>query len=354
MISKYHDITRDIRQGIMTGKWKPRQQLPTREELITEYGTSRATMQKTINTLLREGFLYTNNKTGTFVADRPPNLYSVAIVFPVNESNVNFTDALWDGIIRQHNYLEEHLGYRLIFSRLYSYDIEHEDFQRIINDAEELRIAGIIFADKPPEAAIHALRKLQVPRVLLYGEEVSGLNNVNVDYYEFYRQAVQHLHSCNCKRVGLIVNTEMPPRYIAPARLLADDLGILMPRKWEISISFRHSPEYWVRNIVKLWFTSSSKTERPDGLIVGNENLLEYVVDALKYENIKPEQDVKLVSHANFPINRPKPCQLQRIGFDVRNIIENCLLVLKESGYDNLPLPVKMVPPVIEQDSPFA
>jgi len=349
MAEKYLAIARDIRHNILTGKWKPCQQLPNREDLVLQYNTSKATMQKTINALLREGFIHTSNKSGTFVTETPPNLYSIAIVFPVNENEPSYTDSLWTGIMRQHHYLEEHFGRCFLFCRFYSSNIEHEEFQKVIKDAESLRLAGIIFSDEPSPVAVKALRHLNIPRVALTSEDVFSFSRVNVNFDMFFNLSMEYLRDCGRSRLAVIANPEMPPSHIAQCRQLANDSGVAMPPEWELSVNLRCHVEHWVRNMIRLLFKQPAG-QRPDGLIVANENLFEYVLNALQYENIEPGRDLDIAVHTNFPTNRPKPCQVKRIGFDVRDIIECCIESLEKSGPGNIPVPLKLVKAVMETD----
>ncbi len=349
MAVKYLEIARDIRSKILTGRWKPRQQLPTREELVTQYGTSKATMQKTINALLTEGLIHTSNKSGTFVTETPPNLYSIAVVFPVKEYEPEYIDSLWSGIMRQHHQLEEIFGRRLIFCRFYNSNVEHEEFQQVIKDAESLRLSGIVFCDKPSPIAAGALEHLNIPKVALTRDEIPSFNRIGFDFSMMFSMGVEYLHKCGRSRLAVITNPEMMPTRTLQCRQLAADYGISMPLEWELSISAWHNPEHWARNIVRLLFKSPQE-KRPDGVIVGNENLLEPVVNALRMEGIEPGIDVDIATHTNFPTTRTKPCKLKRIGFDVYDTMKCCIEALEASGPGNFPVPLRLVAPVAENN----
>lgn len=348
MAIKYLEIARDIRQKVLSGEWKPRQQLPTREELVRQYQTSKATMQKTINTLLAEGCLQTSNKSGTFVTDTPPNLYSIAIVFPVNEADPGYSDSLWTGLMRQHRYLEGAFGRRFIYCRFDDSNVEHEEFQQVIRDAESLRLAGIIFCDRPSPIAIKALRHLNIPRVALCRDEIPSFNLVHADFSLFFRSSLEHLAGCGRSRIAMIVNPEMSPVRTTECRQLASDMGLVMPPEWELGVGLRFHVGHWVRNLVRLLF-KVPPGQRPDGLIVGNENHFEHVMNALQLENLVPGRDLDLAVHANFPTVNPKHHGVKRIGFDVRDIIETCIATIDASGAENFPVPLKLVKPVVEK-----
>lgn len=350
METKYLDIAYDMRKNILTRHWKPNQRLPTREKLVKQYDTSKATMQKTINMLIDEGLLYSRNKKGTFISATPPNLYSIAVVFPINDfasGYETYTDSLWTSIMRQHQYLEEYFGKRFIFCRYYNSNSNSKEFQRIVQDATALRLSGIIFTNTPPQAAIQAMKPLHIPKVTMTTSEVPGFSRVHVDYSHFFSLAVKYLISQGCTRIALLTNPEISPERTTRCRQDAIEAGIKMPLEWELSVSPLHHAEYWVRNLVRLLFANSG-SKRPDGLIIANENLHDHVIDALKRENIIPGRDIKVAVHHNFPTNRPLLPGIKRIGFDVRDIIKMCINAIEESELGNFNPPVKLVEAVYE------
>ena len=306
-------------------------------------------MQKTINALLTEGFLQTSNKSGTFVTDTPPNLYSVAVVFPFSESESDFNDSLWAGLMQQQGYMEESFGRHFIFCRFDDTRIEVEEFQQVIKDAESLRLAGIIFCDKPSPVAVNALRHLHVSKVALCRDEVPGFNLVHVNYSRFFQLALDYLMGCGRSRIALITNPEISPIRTTECRQMAFDRGMSMPLEWELSVNMRFHVEHWARNLVRLLFKGGSG-ERPDGLIIGNENLYEHIMNALQLENLVAGRDLDIAVHTNFPTRRPKKYPVRRIGFDVCDIIELCLETIDASGADNFPVPLKLVTPVEEME----
>ena len=141
---------------------------------------------------------------------------------------------------------------------------------------------------------------------------------------------MEYLRDCDRSRLAVIANPEKPPSHIAQCRQLANDCGVTMLPEWELSVNLRFHAEHWVRNMIRLLFKQPAG-QRPVGLIIGNENLFEYVLNALQYENVEPGCDLVIAVHTNFPTNRPKPCQVKRIGFEVRDIIECCIESLEKA-----------------------
>ena len=78
---KYQDISDAMREKIRSGVWGPGQRLPIRSELVKQYNTTVATLQKAMDELAADGFIISAGKRGTFVANEPPNLSTFAVVF---------------------------------------------------------------------------------------------------------------------------------------------------------------------------------------------------------------------------------------------------------------------------------
>ena len=62
-------IVSKIRRDIFTGKYKPGQRLPTEQKLADEFGTSKGTLRRAIQTLNQEGWIETVQGRGNTVCD---------------------------------------------------------------------------------------------------------------------------------------------------------------------------------------------------------------------------------------------------------------------------------------------
>ncbi|MDL2229016.1 GntR family transcriptional regulator [Treponema sp. OttesenSCG-928-L16] len=59
-----------IQQKILTGEYKPGQQLPSERDLAQIYGLSRVTIRNAINNMVAEGVLTRRHRKGTYVANK--------------------------------------------------------------------------------------------------------------------------------------------------------------------------------------------------------------------------------------------------------------------------------------------
>ena len=66
-MAKYEEIAEDIRNGILSGKYNPNQQLPLEKEMCEHYGVSRITIKKAVDELVIQGLVIKRRGSGTFV-----------------------------------------------------------------------------------------------------------------------------------------------------------------------------------------------------------------------------------------------------------------------------------------------
>ena len=80
-------IAQHLRQQIVRGDLTPGMQLPKRVDLEQEYSVSPLTLQRALQQLIDDGFLYAKTGQGTFVAANPPHLSRYGLLFPYHPSD---------------------------------------------------------------------------------------------------------------------------------------------------------------------------------------------------------------------------------------------------------------------------
>lgn len=69
---KYRRIEIDLRASIADGTYPPGAQLPTKADLMAQYGVAVNTVERAIEELRRAGLVVTAQGSGMFVANAPP------------------------------------------------------------------------------------------------------------------------------------------------------------------------------------------------------------------------------------------------------------------------------------------
>lgn len=72
-LPKYRQLLQLLRQQILAGQFAPGARLPTEDELSQRYGLSRGTVRRAIEQLSAEGFVYSEQGSGTYVSATHPN-----------------------------------------------------------------------------------------------------------------------------------------------------------------------------------------------------------------------------------------------------------------------------------------
>src|ERR1700710_1606742 len=81
VVAKQSLISEHLRKEIIEGRIPPGGRLPTQVQLVDQFRVSGVTIQRALDRLIREGFICTRGRSGTFVTSRPPHLYSYGVVF---------------------------------------------------------------------------------------------------------------------------------------------------------------------------------------------------------------------------------------------------------------------------------
>ncbi|MFA0520275.1 GntR family transcriptional regulator, partial [Vibrio sp. 10N.222.55.E8] len=70
-VSKYVELAVRLKEQINAGKWQENTAIPTERQISETYDVSRSTVRKAIQMMTEEGYLRSEQGSGTFV--RPPN-----------------------------------------------------------------------------------------------------------------------------------------------------------------------------------------------------------------------------------------------------------------------------------------
>ena len=65
--------------------------------------------------------------------------------------------------------------------------------------------------------------------------------------------------------------------------------------------------------------------QRPDALIIRDDNLVEHTTAGLQAMGIRVPEDLDVVAHANFPWPTPSAMPVHRLGYNIRQLFETCI-----------------------------
>ncbi len=323
--------------------------MPTRRELCDALDCSSATLQQAMNLLTEEGFIVSMTRKGTVVSETSPHLTEIAIVFPAAPGDNRFWTALGNEAIKPRDD-----GFNLRCWYGINDHGTNPDRLQLEQDVLNGRLAGIFFASSPHLLMDSPL--LMHPGIsrVAFGAEVIATNFqqklsvVSLDGCSFSECAVARLLERGRGHLA-VVNTPNTDGY-EKWRAVAERHGCELPPWAYHEVDQQHA--LTARFLARLLFREAMP-DRPDGLIITDDNLVEQVTIGLAEAGIHVPQDLDIVAHCNFPWPPPSALPVTRLGFDARRILEGGLRLLRES-FAEAPPAQAMVKAVFEEELEIA
>jgi hypothetical protein len=320
---KQDGIVDDLRRSILARRLAPGARLPTRTELQERFAVSSVTVQRALDRLIADGFVVARGRQGTFVAERPPHASRYALVFPLSPGApgwVRFWTALGN----------EALAARRTDSWNISsfYDVDGRpdspDYRNLVGQIRDHRLAGLIFAAHPFNLGhTPLLDDPELPRIAIM--DAGGdqrLAALSLSAGSFLAKALDHFQARGRRRFALI---GVPGHTGAFQKELHAGLaarGLSTRPYWLHGVS--PAAAEGARQIAHL-LMAAAPGDRPDALLVSDDNLVEHVTAGLVAAGVAVPGDLEVVAHCNFPWAVPSVLPMRRLGFDAREVLRACV-----------------------------
>ena len=141
---------------------------------------------------------------------------------------------------------------------------------------------------------------------------------MSLDTESFLDRAAEYLAERGRTRVALITVPGITDDKVVYLTEAAARRGIELPPHW-VQVAHQTAPE-WAANLARLIFHGGPK-ERPDGLVVSDDNLVDHVCRGLAQAGVRVPEDVEVVAHCNFPPPAPSAMRVARLGYDLRSLL---------------------------------
>ncbi len=324
-------IVGDIKKRIISGNWPVGERLPNRAELIDRYNTSNVTIQKVMDTLLAEGFVETRGALGTFVSTSPPHLTRYGLVFPESRTHYFGPPSLfWQALseVARDFPVSESCRLESYFDALRG--VDGEDYKRLVDDIEHHRLAGLVFASPP-----HLLRNTPVldapglSRVLIAPlDDFGGLTTVYPDYADFVARALERFQAAGSRRLAVLGFLPAAPDIQARFERELADRGMTTRPQWQ------QYPSTFVPEAARraAHLLLSNPADRPDGLFIFDDNLVESATLGIADAGVAVPADLRVVAHANFPLPVKSTVPVERLGFDIGQLLHRCIDLLRRQN----------------------
>lgn len=331
----------------MKGALSPGARLPTRREMIRQFRTTPVTVQHAMDVLVQHGYIRSDGARGTFVASFPPHVSHYAMAFPSSE---------W------HPYHQFYVALHREAERLQSPDrritmfhsitghTDEPDYQRLLEHVRSHQVGGIIFTFAPfMLKGSPLLEEPGIPRVVIRSPlPGAAFPEVYPDLSAFLPKAMEYLAARGRTKVALLVMAGADgASCVAKYEELAAGHGLQLMPQWIQGIHPDTAP--WAKQVMLAVFRVQ-KAQRPDALIVADDNLVEAATEGLAASGVRVPQDVDVVAHTNFPWPTKSHVPVTRLGFDIRRLVAVCIERIDEQRQGKKPSMMNYLPPLFEDE----
>jgi hypothetical protein len=314
---KTERIVVQLREEIVAGRRAPGERLPTRDEMVTSYGVSKVTVQRALDRLADDGFVVADGRRGTFVAHGAPHLTRYALLFPNPPGRPH--NQLWAALTLEARALGGEARVTCIHG--FHGRAGFLEYDRLLADVHADRLAGLIFASAPFNLeGTPLLEAAGIPRTIIMSRPKFGAPVISHEPLGFLRKACQHLAARGRQRPAMIAANH-PPEWLDEVQAEFTAHGLEYTESWLQAVPLEGA--HWAANLVRLLFDRPAP-QRPDSLIVADDNLLEPASRALHHLGLRAPADVELVAECNFPWPTPSLLPVARIGYSITECLRLC------------------------------
>lgn len=311
----------DLRRRIIEGDLKPGSQLPKRVDLEQRFSVSPLTIQRAVDRLIEEGFVYAKTGQGTFVAENPPHLSRYGLVFPSHPSDRDRWSTFYAALSAEAQIIQCEAPQKLAIYQGLELAERQEDRWRLIEEVETHQLAGLIFVFSPQSFVdTPILSEPRMARVAIMQEPAFGVPAVAFDGR--WGRAIEYFKQRGRRRLALLTSSTMSQRITENLCASAAEAGMVVHPYWQHAVHPTASEA--ARNIVHL-MCLTSVSERPDALLITDDNLVPHATAGLLAAGMTIPNEMDVVAHANFPYPTTSVVPARRLGFDVRHVLQLCL-----------------------------
>ncbi|MCK0472018.1 GntR family transcriptional regulator [Halalkalibacter sp. APA_J-10(15)] len=299
-MTKYSKVKQAIKSRILDGTYVPNQKINSENELMKEFEVSRHTIRIAIGELVSEGWLYREQGSGTFCADRTKqdrthsnDTKTIAII------TTFISDYIFPSIIRgAESYLSER-GYQVsLFST--NNKIEHE--QRILENILSQPVDGIIVEPTKSSFAnpninyYFNLERMNIPYIMInaFYDELEPVCLLVDDEKGGYLQTEHLINQGHTNIVGLFKTDDNQGIKRMKGYVKAH-------RKHQVSINPQNIVTYYseeklekpTKELEKLL----SQNEKPTALVCYNDELALILLDLLRAKKLQVPKDMSIVGY---------------------------------------------------------
>ncbi|MBP1969299.1 GntR family transcriptional regulator of arabinose operon [Virgibacillus natechei] len=302
MTTKYNTVRQAIKSKIIEGTYTPHQKISSESELMKEFSVSRHTVRLAIGDLVTEGWLYKEQGSGTFCADRSKinnnqvvgNQKNIAII------TTYISDYIFPSIIRGAESRLSEEGYQV---SIFSTNNDQNNERRILEKILSQKFDGVIVEptksgySNPNINYYLNLERLSIPYIMInaYYDELEPISIVMDDEKGGFLQTDHLIKLGHENLIGFFKTDDTQGTKRMKGFLKAH-------RKNKIAINpsniiTYNTEEKNTKPMDELKKVLAVKNNAITGLVCYNDELAMKLLDILRTDNIQVPEDISIVGY---------------------------------------------------------
>ena len=342
-------VVTELRDRIVAGDLSPGDRLPSHRELMARHGLSLVTVQQALKSLAAEGFIYSGPRRGRFVAAHPPHKHRFAVALPGHPEaihTVQWTRRFAALLAAAGQYAPDGDRQWVVY---FDVDADPDDptgyrpgCHRLEADIAAHRLAGVLITPASDRLAGSSLAQQRTVPIAITGSadrHDQSLPVLTFDRPAFVQRAMRHLIDRGCQRIGWVARLNDPVERVMEQLQRADRVGAAEVRpEWVIPAHTFH-PD-WLQHSLNMLLNRPAH-QRPDGLVIGDDHLVEPAAAALNALNVPVPDELALVGHWNFPLACEAQVPVHLLGFDADEQLRLAAELLTADQVERREVPVR-------------
>lgn len=304
METKYSVVKQSIKSKILSGTYTANQKIKSESELMKQFGVSRHTVRLAIGDLVTEGWLYKEQGSGTFCADKTENEKKISSsTKDIAIITTYMSDYIFPSIIRG---AEEVLSQNQYNVTLFSTNNNHETERGVLEKILSQSFDGVII--EPTKSAISNpninyylnLESKKIPYIMInsYYDELEPLSVTMNDERGGFLQT-EHLINFGHKNIVGFFKTDDAQGSKRMKGYLKAHRSYNIAIKPHNIVTYKSDeketkPKEEFRKLL-----SSNDGERPTAIVCYNDELAIKLLDVVREMNLQVPEDLSIIGFDN-------------------------------------------------------
>jgi hypothetical protein len=303
---KAETIARTLKEQILSGRYAPGSRLPTYDALMEQFGVTRPTVGRVLDSLRQEGLVTVKGQRKVFVTERFPHRERYVWVTseqPGSNEWSLFLATTLEVIERGESGIGQ-------LSALVGVDgrANNPEYQQLCEVESRRSAAGLLLVNSAMTYLLPVVQTPGLPRVAI-GAWLPHASLVELDFAGMIERASARLLEKG-RRIA-VMSPHLPK--LAAARERLEALGLRPDRLLTVPAA-----PIGCERLTELLF---ERKNHPDAIFVMDDNLIPPLLAGLERAKVRAGRDVYVLAHCNWPRPLGLYDGLEHLGFDVREVL---------------------------------